>query len=108
MFVDYWIVIQVQRSGLAVFPGNVIVPRIFPPFVEGTVVAGIKNLVIQSQTETGTRESVRPDFGVFTMATHLAVVPLMCQILSNFRMTPFEGIRTIANDLERLVPLIIS
>jgi|AP95_1055475.scaffolds.fasta_scaffold00002_78 hypothetical protein len=53
---------------------------VFPPFVEGTVVLSIKYLVVESQTETGTCQSERPNFGVLTMATYLAVMPLTCKV----------------------------
>ena len=76
MFINNWIVIQIQRDRVVLVPGDVIFTRVFPPLIKGTVVISTQHLVIQSQTETGTRESVGPDFCVFTMAAYLAVMPL--------------------------------
>ena len=108
MFINNWIVIQVEGDRFIVIPGDVVFLGVIPPVIERTMVPGFKYLVIQSQTETGTGQSIRPNLGVFAMAADLAVVPLIGKVGYNFAMTPLESVRTIPDHLERLIPFIIA
>ncbi len=100
--------IQIQTNGLIRIPSHIVVAGVVPPLFKRAVMVGAEDLIRESQTETRARQSVGPDLRVFTMTTHLAVVPLLGQIGGNFGMAPFKGVGAVSDHLKRAVPLVIA
>ena len=104
VFINYRVVIQIEPDWIALIPSDVIGCRIIPPAVERAVVMGGENLVVEPQTEARAAESVGPDLGIFTVATNLAVVPLLGQVSGHPRMAPGERVFAVADHFEGPIP----
>ena len=105
MFIDDGVIVKVHGDRLVSVPSYVVVCRVPPPVIKSTMVVCVEKLIVKSQTETGAGQSVRPNFCVFTMATHLAPVPLFSEMAHHSRMSPRKGVITVANHFKRAVPL---
>jgi hypothetical protein len=51
VFVDHWIVIQIEPNGVVAVPAHIVLRRILPPLIERGVMVGAEYLVIEPQTE---------------------------------------------------------
>ena len=105
MLVNNGVVIQVHSNGFISVPSDVIIRRVLPPLIESRVVIRVEELVVESQTETGASQSIRPNFCVFTMTTHMSTMPLFSKVAHNPGMTPTEGVVSIPNHFEWFIPL---
>lgn len=107
VFVHDRVVIEVDRGRGSVGPRDVVLGRVVPPRVEGGVVGGAEELIVEPQTEAGAGESVGPDLGVLAMAADRTVVPLIGQVLRDSGVRPAEGVLTVADHGERPVPRVV-
>ena len=108
MFVDRRVVVEIEADRIFGLPRDVVLGRVRPPFVEGTMVASAFDLVVEPQTEAGAAQSIGPDFGVLTVAPHLTPVPLLGQMRGHGRMAPRESVLAVADHLEGLIPLRVA
>ena len=105
MLINNGVVVQVHSNGFISVPSDVIIRRVLPPLVESRVVIRVEELVVESQTETGAGQSIRPNFCVFTMTTHMSAMPLFSKVAHNPGMSPTEGVISISNHFEWFIPL---
>lgn len=54
MFIHNRVIVKVKGNGFTIVPGDIIPGGVFPPFLKRTMMIGIKQLIVKSQTETGT------------------------------------------------------
>ena len=105
MLVNNGVVVQVHSNGCISVPSDVIIRRVLPPLVESRVVIRVEELVMESQTETGASKSIRPNFCVFTMTTHMSAMPLLGKVAHNSGMSPTEGVVSIPDHFKWFIPL---
>jgi len=51
VFVDRRVVVEIEADRIFGVPRDVVLGRVRPPFVEGTMVACVEDLVVEPQTE---------------------------------------------------------
>ena len=105
MLVNNGVVVQVHSDGCVSVHSDLIIRRVLPPLVESRVVIRVEELVMESQTETGASQSIRPNFCVFTMTTHMSAMPLFSKVAHNSRMSPTEGVVSIPDHFKWFIPL---
>ena len=105
MLVNNWVVVQIHRYGFLSIPSDVVIRRVLPPLVKSRVVVRVEELVMKSQTETGASQSIRPNFCVFAMTTHLSAMPLFSKVTHHSRMSPTESVISVTDHFERFIPL---
>ena len=76
VFVHDGVVVEIDPDRVVAVPGHVVLFRVLPPLLEGAVMVGAEDLIVEPQTEARPAESVGPDLGVLAMAADLLVVPL--------------------------------
>ena len=105
MFVNDRVVVKVHSDRFISIPADVVLRRVLPPVVKSAVMVRIEKQIVESQTETGTGQSVRPYLCVFTMATHLPFLPLFSELPHHTGMRPSKRVFAITDHLKRVVPL---
>lgn len=108
MHVELGVVVERRRSRCrAAGQIEIVGTGILPPWLEGLgVEIGAVSVVVQPQTEARSGQSIRPDLGVLSMAADGGGQPLLTQMLRDLGVGPGEGIFTVTNELEGLVPAV--